>query len=530
MEEKQGMASGERTVTFRVFSGLDQSRDEELLDMDASPDCCNMSTEGGGLRVANGYRRFTKAALEGGIGSLGAFYRRADGKQWILAANAGGIWAYCGDKGYSEYDGDADVQEAVSDADAQSAAGAGGKADAAGTGVDGNSRGWVRIYTPPANSDGSAGSMGEQVDFLNYQDAESDVVLIADGKGPVLKWIGEGVAAAREGVPKAFGQLEVNYERVWGACAPGEPDTLYYSRQFNIGDWTSAGEKDDPDEAGGFIMIPTWNGGRVNALRTLFNDMVAFKDNDIYKVSGTYPGAYEVSRITGVVGPIAARTVVQHSTRVYFLGRDGLCVYDGLQAAALGDERAKGWFGRISEGYEKLACAIVHKQVMYIAMPVDGATHNNCVLEYDLRRSTFMPRTGIAAAHWLKFGEKLLFAGGDGYVYEYGAGHTYDGKPIRAWWETPLMNMVESRHGGSGDRAVKQLGEVMAYGVGRVHIMATADAKQKQAELKLGDGIKRAKRRINVRGRRFKLRLSNVDGLAFRIAGGLSVSVDVDED
>lgn len=493
------MADRESALVLRAFGGLDQSKAPELISYRDSPDCVNMTTLGGNLYVAPGFKHLDVPAVPGGVGSLGAFYRRADGAEWILAANAGGIYAYAGDTGGLDFDGDSEAAPAA---------------------------GWTKIYTPPANADGSAGALGGAVDFLNYQDGESDVVLMADGLGPVLSWSGTGQAAPREGIIPHFAHIEMNYERVWGAGAPGEPDTVYWSRQFDVGDWTS--DVQDPDNGGGFVMAPTWNGGKIRLIKTLFNDVVIFKDEDVLKLTGTYPGEYDVSRINGVVGPVAARTVVQYGDKVYFLGKTGLCFYDGVRAADTGDRRARLWYDRINPRYAELACAIVHGHTMYIAMPVDDSEKNNLVLEYDLERSTVMARTGISAAHWLEWDGRLLFANDTGLIYEYGVGTTYDGEPIDAWWTTPVCNLGSSSL--TGDRAVKQLGEMTCYGSGRVHITVSADGKVKQKELFMGDGQRRSRRRLNIRGRRFTIKFRAVDGVPFGFNGNVTVAMDIETD
>lgn len=488
---------GTTALVLRGFTGLDQSKAPELISYTSSPDAVNMDTAYGSLRVAAGYKRLDVPAVPGGVSSMGAFYRRADGREWVICTNDTGIYAYAGDMG--GFDDDSDKPPAAE---------------------------WTKIYTPPQGSDGKPGHMGAEVDFLNYQDKESDVVLMADGEGAVLTWSGEGQAVPREGITPHFAHIELNYERVWGAGAPGEPDTVYWSRQFDVGDWTP--DAKDPDQGGGYVMVPTWDGGKIRLIRTLFNDIVIFKDHDILKLTGTYPGEYNVSRINGVVGPVAARTVVQYGDRVYFLGRTGLCYYDGVRAVDAGDRRAQGWYNRMNDRFAERAVAIVKDHMMYIALPVDDEEKNGLVLEYDMQRDTIMARRGIEVAHWIIWDDRLLFAGSDGYVYEYGVGDTYDGRPIEAHWTTPVYSMGSSSL--AGDRTTKQLGELTAYGRGRMHIMVDADGKRKQRELFMTTHDKRSRKRINIRGRRFQLTLSAVDGVPFEIYGALTIEMDVEAD
>ena len=113
-------------------------------------------------------------------------------------------------------------------------------------------------------------------------------------------------------------------------------------------------------------------------------------------------------------------------------------------------------------------------------------------------------------------------------IYEYGQGTTYDGRPINAYWETPTYNMGSSKL--TGDRTTKQLGELTVYGKGRMHILARADEKQKQSEIIMHTYDKRTRKRLNLRGRRFSLRLSSVDGVSFELYGSVTIGMDVESD
>ena len=490
----------ETALVLRGFTGLDQSKAPELINYQASPDCCNMDTKNGNLCVAKGYAQLDVPPVPGGAGSLGAFYRRADGKSWLLAANAGGIWACEGGSRGLDFDDEDETTDAPSE--------------------------WVQIFAPPADADGAPGRMGEHVDFLNYQDRESDVVLMADGVNPVLTWSGEDTATFQAGIEHRFAHIELKNERLWGSGAPGKPDSLYWSREFAVDNWEPDAE--DPDNGGGEVQIPTWDGGSIRLIRNFFNDMVVFKGSSVHKLTGTYPGQYAVDAVTGDDTPIAARTVVQYGDRVYFLGKGGLCVYNGVQVADTGDRRWKEWHKRMSPHFSEAACAIKHDSMLYIALPVDGSETNNLVLEYDMERDTVMPRTGIRVAHWIEWEERLIFADPEGNLYEYGVGETYDGEPIEAHWRTPTYNMGNSD--SAGDRTTKQLGELTCYGEGRMHITTEADHKVKQTEIFFTTPAKRMRKRLNVRGRRFRLTLRAVDGLPFALYGALTIQMDIESD
>lgn len=497
------MARGdyETNLVLRTFGGLDQSKEPESISYYDSPDAINMDTSYGGLATAKGFKHLDLPEIQGGIKSLGKFYNRQLDKSWIIAANNDAIYAYENHTGGLWLDNE----------------------EAKTSGTE-----WTEIGSA---QEGFAG-FGDEIDFLNYQYKDYDILLMADGKNEIFAWSGVGkidyavVTPPETGLVMKLRHIELNYERVWGAGIPGHEDTLYWSRQYNYRNWLP--DADDPDEGGGYVEIPTWDGGEIRMIKQLFNDIIVFKDYNMYKVSGSYPGEYYVAKVTGVEGPIAARTVVEYGNTVYFLSKHGLCQYDGIQCKDTLDWRWRKWFERLNDNYATKACSIIFGHMMYIAMPIYDSETNNLIIEYNFRTNTVMARTGINVNHWLEFEDHLLFSNDSGMIYEYGVGDTYDGEPIDAYWKTGNLNMGSSSN--TGDRTTKQLGELTCYGSGRCHITTTADHKTKQCEIFMKDWRKRTRKRLNVRGRRFQITFASVDGIPFRMQGNVTINMDIESD
>ena len=461
--------SRQQILRYDDFTGLDQSAPESALAPGASPDCVNMDTTGGGLRTAKGCRRLPPAVAEGVISSLGAFYPRDRGESFLLAGSADGIYACACPGGALPREGSQ----------------------------------WVRIYR-------AAEPLGP-LDFLNYQDGERDVVLMADGRGPALCWDGEGLALPREGIPEGFAHIELAHERVWGAGAPGDPDRVYWSRAYNISSWQP--DANDPDEGGGSLAVPTWDGGRIRLIKSLYNSVAVFKDNDMFIISGTYPGEYQVDRVSGGAGPAAPRTLVEYGGSAYMWCRDGLCVYDGLSVRRLPDSRACRLLRRINSEALGGACAAAHGDTLYFALPVDGSDVNNLVLEYDMARGTLMPRTGMSVSQFLTFGDALLYIDPRGRLYEYGAGDTYDGAPVEAHWRTPAVRSWGMRY----------ITAARLAGDGRAQLSALCDTASAAGEAFLPGPPAQLSVPLGARGHSFSLDIRAGDGLPLAIYGGIEV-------
>ena len=452
--------------TIEKFAGLVQNVDEHLLPAQASPEAKNVETGDGALRVAPGYAAYAPAPPGGGAKSLAVYYRRAGGEtqEKLIAANGQGIYEL-------------------------------------------KSGSWRTLYT---------GSGGSRLCAVNYQMDGADVLLMADGIRPVLVYDGSTVRAL-SGCPAGISLLTLHMERIWGSGVADNPDGVFYSRAFSPDDWS--GDSENPESGGGEIQLPTFNGGRILALQNLFDDVLVFKQRDLYRVVGTYPGNYEVARVHGVVGPVSERSIVSAGDVVYFLGGEGLCVYNGLTAVPLASVPAQKFFGRVNRAAADGACAALYKKQLILSAPLDGAAKNSGALVMDLRTGTCMERTDIPAACFLALDEGLLFAGNDGAVYRFGEGTTCGGAPIDASWRTPWTDLGNQTY-------EKYLDSLFLIGSGRLEVICETDRHLSAYQLDLGETERPARIRLCGHGRRFRLTLRNVGGSYFTIRDGLEITVD----
>ena len=448
------------------FKGLDQSLHEQSIAEGASPDLQNVRCEGGCLETVRGCVKYTPEGVPGGIHSLAVFYSRV--KPVLLAINEEGVYSLGGE-------------------------------------------GWELRYAQEGLGRAS---------FLNYAKDGQDVILLATG-GQTLWWNGEDEMEPLPGAPEGLRHLALHYERVWGAGRTDEPDTVYWSRPYDPNDWTPHAQM--PEAGGGFVLMPTWNGGRVRGLKNYFGDVVVFKDSDIFRIYGTYPGNYEVVRVHGVSGPVAERTVVPWGDRVFFFSRDGLCAYNGVTARPVDKERVRVFFDGIDyDRAQDTACAAVHKDRLYLALPEKGAEGNSAILEIDLLRDIWTLRRGVRVNDFLAWDGKLLFCNDTGYVYALDEGETYDGAPIDAYWTSKPMDF-----GRKGMR--KRGGKLRVNGSGEAVFRQRDERGERAQAVRLARGRPAAARLRGV-GYSMRLRVENRSGRPFCIEGGIEWDVEADEE
>lgn len=449
------------------FLGLDQSQDEMGLKDGYSPDLQNVACEGGLLRTVRGYEKVSTEPVPGGAHSLAALRSRE--RPRLLAANRQGVYSLTED------------------------------------------RRWRLECEQPGM---------ERISHLNYAKDGVDIVLLAGGYDP-LCWDGENPMQVLEGAPSGIRHLALHYERVWAAGKAAEPDTVYWSRAYDPGDWSP--HQTMPEAGGGFVLVPTFNGGKVRGLRNFFNDVVVFKDSDVFRIYGTYPGNYEIVRVHGIVGPIAERTIVPWADRVFFLSRDGLCAYNGVSAQPIDKGRARRFFDNVD--YEQAmdtACAVVHKDVLRLALPEKGNEGNNAVLEVDLRRDIWTLRRDIRVDDFLPWQDELLFINDTGYLYALDKGEDYDGRPIRAYWQSKWMDF-----GRMGVR--KRAGELRAFGSGQLAVTQQTEKGKHTRAMHFGQGESQRSALLRGVGNRLRLRIENQDGRPFALRGGLEWNMELDD-
>ncbi len=444
-------------LRIAAFRGLDQSADEALIDRGASPDAFDMDCRGGVLRQGRAPAPYIQQSVPGGVETLMCYYPRNRPAQ-ILAASDSALYAWRAGE-------------------------------------------WAQLL---------GGLSAGRFSSVNYQIEDKDVLLLAGGADGAYCYDGESVAPL-PGDAAHLAHLCLHVERAWGAGAPGEPDTVRWARPYRALDWES--DPVNPETGGGFLLVPTWNGGRVRALRTLFDDVVVFKDEDIFRIFGTYPGNYEVVRVHGVVGPLAERSIVAAGDQCYFLSGEGLCVYDGVRAVQAGGGRARTFLQGLSRPWAHMACAAAHEGCVYLSVPTDGSSVNNALLALNQTDGYFMIHRGVCAQSFLSFDGRLLFGGPDGVVYALAAGGG-----ARASYVTPWMD-------AGAPCEDKWVQSVTLQGTGELLLCVESDARKKLLPVRFGPSERALTLPVRQRCRRFRLRVDGAPGGDFLLRGGLSVQL-----
>jgi hypothetical protein len=199
---------------------------------------------------------------------------------------------------------------------------------------------WQKIHAITANHP-SPSYQQAYWNFINYEDANIGELIFTTGYD-VYKWTGTytgGVANqatklsyTSESVHAPRGRLTTLYkERVFIAGVADSPDTVWWSNELQPDEWTIA--SDNPDDAGK-LNIPTWDGDYITAIVALNDELLIFKKYSLFRLSGNAPSSFAVTKVSGVGTPFCD-TVCRIGDRIYFLSRQGLMVFDGVNLTPL---------------------------------------------------------------------------------------------------------------------------------------------------------------------------------------------------
>ncbi len=314
-----------------------------------------------------------------------------------------------------------------------------------------------------------------------------------------------------DGAP-AMGSAAMHFERLWGVGDINEPDAIYYSAEGSYTNWGSVA--DDPEASGGKITLTTTDGDMFTGIANVFDDVVIYRKGSIFRITGTGPSSYRLTRIPSASGAIGRYAIANNGRYSFFVGGDGIYSYDGTRADPIDNEAIKRFFEeRVNKTYLKSAAAIIYDNVLYAAVPIDGATVNNCIVEYDILNRVATFKTSCDAVCFAEYDGELLFADSEGYINKLLTGDKYNTEDINAHYEAELCGepLNESR--------VLDSVYITARGDGRLKLKAVTKNGFAKKVIKLRSDACFDVYMIPIytEGRTFKLVLENVEGSDFEV-------------
>ncbi|MCR5611420.1 MAG: hypothetical protein K6F68_06285 [Clostridiales bacterium] len=467
--------------TYRIdrFMGIDQSRDESLISPSYSPDAMNMDASDGGLRVTKGFSKYVSVQIPtlGGAINRICFYKNASGSVPVAVTETG-IYTYS----------------------------------------EANETWNLRVSFEEERNSPCTSALMTRIGM-------TDTLLLADGIGRVLKF--DGSAFTEFGSAEGCSDIKVNClamfrNRLFAAGDAEHPDRLYYSKlpggERSIEDWGP--DPDSPSVEGGHIEIGAAGGDPITALAAMSNQLLIFKKSSVWRLIGDRPGNFTVELISRDSSPVFGLAAAVYRDVIYFVTKEGLCSFNGVDASPLPDARMiRGIMEKADVTDTRLAVA---GDRLFFTVRVGLETR---LIEYDPTLRRYMQYGGFFARDIVNDEGSLIIADSRRYLEKWGEGDDFDGLPINAYWTTPYTDL--------GDKSViKSLRTLYlrgeSYGDGRVVVGAEVGFTDETTGILLPERVSEAAEvKLKNEGRVFRLRIANDLGGRFALTGGVELEMSV---
>ena len=193
-------------------------------------------------------------------------------------------------------------------------------------------------------------------------------------------YTGDGVAVwQKEITPLGENTPEGRYllirdNRLFVAGNNMAPSRLYFSERGLPEAWS----------ANNFIDVNDSDGDRITGLAEYAGNIYIFKHNSIYRLSGTEPTDFYLSRVVSDIGAVSQRSIVSTSSGLFFTSYGGVYQFDGSSTPQCISVQIGSYFheGKIStSSMERTACAWF-KDALFVSIPTEDLYLTN-VFVYD---------------------------------------------------------------------------------------------------------------------------------------------------
>lgn len=261
---------------------------------------------------------------------------------------------------------------------------------------------------------------------INPQGSSSpvDVLILSNSQDGMIMVRGDNFGVSKITTPKNFGVIERYAERIWGGDIPDDPDMLVYSRPFDPTDWTGPSTDEEPEDAAGDVMQPSWDGDSFTALRQFGQQLIAFKKHRVWRVLGTDPGEYTFKEQYGGGAPFA-NTIAVDIERILMVEKDGPSVYDGLSVSPFQREAIEDLWRTVNKEAMDQMCGVLFKEKYYLAFPTGNNTANNALLVFNTKDGTVLYYDSVSIESFLATDEIL-----------YATSSTLPGKVLKINWDS----------------------------------------------------------------------------------------------
>lgn len=298
---------------------------------------------------------------------------------------------------------------------------------------------------PDGTWDDITGSLSfsiDQNDLASFAIGE-DILIIEDGLNTTApyKWTGSGNATALGGSPP--NATMVVYHKLHGFAAGNNtyPSTLYFSDLGDIEDWTGG--------LSGNVTVETNDGSEIRAIQSGFDALYIWKDNSIWRLSGTDKDTFVLQKLVSGVGTLSQQNVSRIGNDFIFVSSQGdIYIYDGAIKVRLISAKIQGTIDASNFNRFQYAVGAIFDKDYYLSISSSSSSDHDTVLNFDsfhLAWTKFdgMDANAFAVADDGDGKDMLIFGDYSGFVYKYPSGTNDAGTAISAYYVTKQYRFPE---------------------------------------------------------------------------------------
>lgn len=248
-----------------------------------------------------------------------------------------------------------------------------------------------------------------------------------NGKDKPWKWDGTTISDLAN-APED-GQYAVYHKEKLFTVPLSQPSTIKWSDSFAPEEWPEVNYWD----------IKRGDGDIITSLFPYMGELVVFKGYSIHSLRGTFIDDFRLDEVDPRVGAVGNRSIVFDGMYLYFVGHEGIYVYNGAKTTNLTRLKIPSLWETVNQQYIHKSVAGRWNGLLWFAVPTGASTYPNTVLFYAPTMQGWWPRVGISPSCFAEFnsGTSVKFYAGsakDGFVLEQDTGYSDAGAAIEASW------------------------------------------------------------------------------------------------
>jgi hypothetical protein len=249
-----------------------------------------------------------------------------------------------------------------------------------------------------------------------------------DGKNPPFKY--NGIEASPLMNAPASGQFPTLYKEKLFVNPSNEPSQIWWSESFYPEEWPAVN----------YWSISEGDGDRITNLMVFQDALLIFKNRSIHVLRGTNLNDFRLERLENNIGCVGAGAAKEFGGHIYFVGQNGLYVFNGLKATNISEGKIFKLWDKVNLEHIDKAAVTVWNNKIWFSLPTSSSTINDLTIICDPNTGSFWPMSGIEASCFKEYAPSddipILFSGHttEGYVVQQDVGYSDFGEPIKAYW------------------------------------------------------------------------------------------------